>query len=81
MSDSNLYTEILKSEIMPLTPDQLSNLRDNYAQMIVDDMDTKTLMIMAYDVIMENLNDYDEQQLKEEIVDCYGDEILEDLIS
>lgn len=81
MSDSNLYTEILKSEIMPLTPDQLSNLRDNYAQMIVDDMDIKTLMIMAYDVIMENLNDYDEQQLTEEIVDCYGDEILEDLIS
>ena len=81
MSDSNLYTEILKSEIMPLTPDQLSNLRDNYAQMIVDDMDTKTLMIMAYDVIMENLNEYDEQQLKEEIVDCYGDEILEDWIS
>jgi hypothetical protein len=81
MSDSNLYTEILKSEIMPLTQEQLSNLRDNYAQMIVDDMDIKTLMIMAYDVIMENLNDYDEQQLREEIVDCYGEEILEDLIS
>ena len=81
MSDSNLYTEILKSEPVPLTQEQLSNLRDNYAQMIVDDMDIKTLMIMAYDVIMENLNEYDEQQLKEEIVDLYGDEILEDLIS
>jgi hypothetical protein len=81
MSDSNLYTEILKSEPVPLTQEQLSNLRDNYAQMIVDDMDIKTLMIMAYDVIMENLNDYDEKQLKEEIVDLYGDEILEDLIS
>ena len=81
MSDSKLYTEILKSEPVPLTQEQLSNLRDNYAQMIVDDMDIKTLMIMAYDVIMENLNEYDEQQLKEEIVDLYGDEILEDLIS
>jgi len=77
---SNLYTEILNSETMPLTAQQLDDLKCNYAQMIVDDMDIKTLMIMAYDVIVENLKDYDEEDMKEEIVELYDEEILEDLM-
>jgi len=77
---SNLYTEILNSETMPLTAQQLDDLKCNYAQMIVDDMDIKTLMSMAYDVIVENLKDYDEEDMKEEIVELYDEEILEDLM-
>jgi len=77
---SNLYTEILNSETMPLTAQQLNDLKCNYAQMVVDDMDIKTLMIMAYDVIVENLKDYDEEDMKEEIVELYDEEILEDLM-
>jgi hypothetical protein len=76
----NLYTEILNSETMPLTTEQLNDLKCNYAQMVVDDMDIKTLMIMAYDVIVENLKDYDEEDMKEEIVELYDEEILEDLM-
>jgi len=43
-------------------------------------MDIKTLMIMAYDVIVENLKDYDEEDMKGEIVELYDEEILEELI-
>jgi len=77
---SNLYTEILNSETMPLTAQQLDDLKCNYAQMIVDDMDIKTLMSMAYDVIVENLKNYSEEDMKGEIVELYDEEILEELM-
>ena len=77
---TDLYNEILNSETMPLTTEQLEQLKCNYAEMVVDNMDLKTLMIMAYDVIVENLKDYDEEDMKEEIVELYDEEILEDLM-
>ena len=77
---TDLYNEVLNSETMPLTDQQLEELKCNYAEMIVDDMDLKTLMIMAYDVIVENLKDYDEQDMKDEIVELYDEEILEELM-
>ena len=76
----DLYTEILNFETMPLTTEQLDELKCNYAEMVVDDMDLKTLMIMAYDVIVENLKDYSEEDMKEEIIELYDEEILEELM-
>ena len=77
---TDFYNEVLQSETMPLTAEQLEQLKCNYASMIVDNMDMKTLMIMAYDVIVEGLKDYDEEDIKEEIFDSYGEEILEELM-
>jgi hypothetical protein len=77
---TNLYNEVLNSETMPLTTEQLDELKCNYAEMVVDDMDLKTLMILAYDVIVENLKDYSEEDMKEEIVELYNEEILEELM-
>ena len=84
---TDLYNEVLQSETMPLTAEQLEQLKCNYASMIVHDMDMKTLRIMAYDVIVENLKDYDEEDIKQEIFDSYGideqydlEKILEELM-
>ena len=77
---TELYNEVLNSETMPLTAQQLHELKCNYAEMIVDDMDLKTLMIMAFDVIVENLKDYSEEDMKEEIVELYDEKILEELM-
>ncbi len=77
---TDLYNEVVNSETMPLTTEQLDELKCNYAEMVVDDMDLKTLMIMAYDVIVENLKDYGEEDMKEEIVELYDEEILEELM-
>jgi predicted ATP-dependent protease len=77
---TDLYNEVLNSETMPLTAQQLDELKCNYAQMIVDDMDIKTLMSMAYDVIVENLKNYSEEDMKGEIVELYDEEILEELM-
>ena len=81
MSDSKLYTEILKSEPVPLTTKQLSDLKEKYADMILEGMDTKSLEQFVFDTIVDGLKDYSEEEIKEEIVDCYGEETLEDLLS
>jgi hypothetical protein len=41
---------------MTLTSQQLDQLVENYAERIVDDMDTKCLIQFVYDTIVENLS-------------------------
>jgi hypothetical protein len=67
------------SNQMNMTEEQLDTLKDNYANLIVDGMDMRTLCQFAYDCIMENLSKYESDELKEEIVDLYGEETWEDL--
>jgi hypothetical protein len=77
----DLYTEILKSEsIMNLTESQFDQLKESYAYMIVDDMDMKTLVQLAIDSIVENLKSYDQDELRDEIVELYDEEVLDNLL-
>lgn len=78
---SDLYNEVLKSERTPMTSAQLMQLKEAYAYMIVDDMDVKTLMQMAIDTITENLQSYTAEELQDEIVDLYDEEVLNSLIA
>ena len=59
-----------------------SNLVENYAQLILDGMDYKTLEQFAYDCLVHNLSeDYDnDQELANEILECYDQETLDDLM-
>lgn len=57
----------------------LFTLKENYANLIVDGMDIDTLAQFAYDSIMDNLKDYEEQDLEAEITDLYGEETYNDL--
>ena len=59
-----------------------SNLVENYAQFILDGMDYKTLEQFAYDCLVQNLTeDYDnDQELANEILECYDQETLDDLM-
>jgi len=61
--------------------DQLDALKDNYAYHIVDGMDMNTLIIFAVETIAQNMETWTEEELKEEIVDHYGEETLNDLLS
>ena len=78
----DLYTEILKSEPnkMTLNDMQLLQLKEAYANMIVDDMDMKTLCQFAFDSILSNLESYDVDDLKDEIVELYDEEVLNNLL-
>lgn len=65
---------------MTLTTEQLNELKCNYAEMIVDDMDIKTLCQLAVETIEENMKDYEEEDVMAEIIDLYGEETLEGLM-
>ena len=66
---------------MTLSTEQLNELKVNYAEMIVDDMDIKTLCQIAVETIEQNMKDWDEDDVKAEIEDLYGEETLKDLMS
>lgn len=70
-----MTTEMTKS----MTPDELDQAKENYANLIVDGMDMDTLVTFAIDSIMHNMELWDEQDLKEEVLDLYDEEIWQDL--
>ena len=59
--------------------DQLDQLKENYANLIVDGMDMDTLVTFAIDSIIHNMETWDEEDLKEEILDLYDEETWTDL--
>jgi hypothetical protein len=66
---------------MNMTITQLDQLKRDYAEMIVEGMDMKLLIEFAEDSIVENLKGYEMEDLKEEISDCYGEEVWDDMTS
>lgn len=66
---------------MALTQTQLTQLVETYAERIVDDMDTKTLMCFVFDVIVENLSMQSEEEVISEIASVYDDETADELIA
>ena len=65
---------------MTMNKEQLDSLKSNYCEMIIDGMDMDCLIQMCYDLLMDAYKDSTEEELKEEIVDLYDDEMLADLM-
>jgi len=59
---------------------ELLQLKYNYANMIIDGMDMDSLCQMAFDFLMEEYKDCTEEQMKEEVLDLYDEEMLESLM-
>ena len=59
---------------------QLEKLKENYANMLIDGMDRDTLRQFAFDTIMHNMEQWDVEDMKEEVVDVYDTEMWEDLV-
>jgi hypothetical protein len=68
------------SSEMTLTSQQLDQLIDNYAERIVDEMDTKCLIQFAYDTIVENLSHLNEEDVLNEIANVYDDDVIQELV-
>ena len=79
MTEENQVDQIA-TKFATLSNDQIHQLVENYAERIVDDMDTKTLMQFAFDVIVENLNIQSPDDILNEISCVYDDDIVEELI-
>ena len=63
-----------------MTTNQIDQLKNAYAEMIVEGMDMNSLITFAVESIEQNLKDYDLNDIKEEIIDCYGEEVLSDML-
>ena len=68
------------SSNIKMNEQQLEQLKLNYAEMIVEGMDMDSLITFAVESIEQNIKDWDEDDVKEEIVDHYGEDVLNDLL-
>ena len=64
-----------------MTINQIDQLKNAYAEMIVEGMDMNSLITFAVEAIEQNIKDYDMEDLKEEIIYCYGEETWTDMNS
>ena len=65
---------------MTLTNDQIRKLVAIYAERVVDNMDVRDLCAFAIDTICDNMTDYNESELMEELSHYYDDDELNELI-
>ena len=63
-----------------MNKEQLEQLKENYINMIIDGMDMDTLVTLTYDLLMDSYYHCTEEQMKEEILDLYDEEMLSDLM-
>jgi hypothetical protein len=60
--------------------DQLASLKSNYAEMIVEGMDYKTMVAIIYDYLMESFELYTEDEMREEILSHYDEDMFNDIL-
>ena len=65
---------------MTLSQDQLYKLTQLYAERVVDGMDVRDLCAFAIDTIVDNMIDYNESELMEELSHYYDDDELQELV-
>ena len=75
-----MTTDKITQQFNTLNNDQIQQFVENYAERIVDDMDTKCLMQFVYDTIVENLNIQSPDDILNEISCVYDDDIVEELL-
>ena len=68
--------------MQPASPNQqdLEGLVENYAWHIIDGLDHKSADQMLFDLLTREYEKYTEEEIKEEIIDLYDEETLEDLM-
>ena len=66
---------------MSLTFAQFDQLKREYATLMMDSMDYKSMEQFVFDTIYDNLEMAKEDELKEDIKDLCGDDVLTDLLN
>ena len=62
-----------------MTDTQLSTLKSNYVETIINSMDMKTMEALVYDMLMESYELYSEDEMKDEILSQYDEDTLKEL--
>jgi hypothetical protein len=64
---------------MTLTKEQFNALVEAYTNFVVDGMDLDTMTHMVYETLETHFSEYTDEQLINEIVEQYDEEVLESL--
>jgi len=56
---------------MNLTDDQLIQLKKKFCQTVTNDMDIDTLYEIVFDQLMNSYDDFDQEEMKEEVISYY----------
>ena len=67
------------SDKVTLTNSQKDILIEQYVEIVVDNMDTKTMAEWITDILTNDYRKLTKEELKER-VDCYDDELFEELV-
>ena len=70
----------LFSELHSMTISKADQLIENYAWHIIDGLDHKSADQMLFDLLTREYEKYTEEDIKEEILDLYDEETLNDLM-
>ena len=62
-----------------LNNEQLSELKRDFAELVVDNMDTKSLVQFVYDNLLLDYKQYNQHEMRE-AVDDYDDELYDELV-
>ena len=63
-----------------LTSLQKDELIEQYVELVVDNMDIKTMMQFITDDLTDLYNDYSDEELKDQIECTHGEDLYEELI-
>ena len=63
-----------------MNSEQLARLKSNYVETIIDGMDYKTMEALVYDMLIESYELYTEDEMKEEILSHYDEDMLSDIL-
>ena len=63
-----------------MTSEQLARLKSNYVETIIDGMDMKTMEALVYDMLIESYELYTEDEMKDEILSQYDEDMLNDIL-
>ena len=67
-------------QLQTMNDQDLQKLKENYCEMIIDSLDMDSLIQMCYDLLMDSYKDCTWDEVTEEIVDLYDEDMLIELI-
>lgn len=77
--DSSYWSTTHTPTKMPLTDLQLSTVKTRYVDHILDQMDNDDIRCLAFEAIFGDLDDVTEDQLRDEVVNDYGQDLWEEI--
>ena len=67
-------------QLQTMNDQDRQKLKENYCEIIIDSLDMDSLIQMCYDLLMDSYKDCTWDEVTEEIVDLYDEDMLIELI-